>query len=109
MALFMTQFTYSTEAWNALSKKPVDRTEAIQGLAQKLGGKVLNFYSCFGEYDGVVIYEVPDDKAAAALAVAAGLPGHLKMVKTTKLFAPQETMEILRKVGSLSYQAPSAT
>jgi len=107
MALFMTQFTYTSEAWATLSKNPVDRTEAINALAQKLGGRVINLYYCFGEYDGLVIFEAPDDTAAATLAVASGIPGHLKMVKTTKLFTPQETIEVMRKVGSVSFQAPS--
>ncbi len=108
MALYMLQFSYSSEAWAALSKNPVDRTEPISALAQKVGGRLLNFYYCFGEYDGLVIFEAPDDKAAATIAIAAGIPGHLKMTKTTKLLSPQDALEVMRKAGSVSYQAPSA-
>ena len=40
MALFMTQFSYTPEAWAALVKKPQNRTAAIKGLAEKLGLKL---------------------------------------------------------------------
>src|SRR5437763_179703 len=108
MPIYMTQFSYTPEAWATLSKNPVDRSEAISGLAQKIGGRLISLYYSFGEYDGLVLFEAPDDKMAAALAIGAALPGHLKAVKTTPLFTTQETMEVLKMVGTTSYQAPSA-
>src|SRR5439155_18194921 len=85
MPLYMTQFAYTPEAWAALAKNPEDRTEALRGLAKKMGGKVVNLYYSFGEYDGVAIFEAPDDVSAAAVAVAASGAGHVKGTKTTRL------------------------
>ncbi len=107
MALYMTQFAYTAEAWAALAKNPQDRSEPVRELAQKLGGKLVGVYYCFGEYDGVVLSEVPDDTTAMALAVAAVTPGHVKAIKTTKLFTVEEAMEAMRKAGSVGYQGPS--
>ena len=76
-------------------------------LVQKLGGRLIDAYYCFGEYDVVVLLELPDDTAATALAMAAISPGHLKAYKTTKLFTVEETMEAMRKAGSLAFQGPS--
>ncbi|MDB5078707.1 MAG: hypothetical protein JWP00_631 [Chloroflexi bacterium] len=109
MAVYMIQFTYTPDAWASLSRNPVDRSGPISGLAESLGGKLLNLYYCFGEYDGIVIFEAPDDASAAALSVSATIPGHLKMAKTTRLFTPQESLELLRKAGGVSFRGPSAS
>src|SRR5215469_17954626 len=107
MALYMVQFAYTAEAWAQLSKIPQDRSGPVRELAQKLGGRLVGFYYCFGEYDGVGLFELPDDTAAIATSVAAVAPGHIKAIKTTRLFTVEETMEALRTVGSLAFQGPS--
>jgi uncharacterized protein with GYD domain len=107
MALYMTQFTYTAEAWAALAKNPQDRSVPVRELAQKLGGRLVGLYYCFGEYDGVGLLDLPDDNAAIATSLAAVSPGHLKAIKTTKLFTVEETMEAMRKAGSLAFQGPS--
>ncbi|MDQ3658361.1 MAG: GYD domain-containing protein, partial [Actinomycetota bacterium] len=61
MALYMTQFSYTSEAWAALASNPEDRSEAIRALVESMGGQLVSFYYSFGEYDGVAIYEVPDE------------------------------------------------
>src|SRR5258708_8951375 len=107
MALYMVQFAYTSEAWATLAKNPQDRSGPTSELTQKLGGRVIGFYHCFGEYDGVVIAEVPDDIAAIAASLAAVAPGHVKAIRTTKLFTVEETMDAMRKAGSLAVQWPS--
>lgn len=68
---------------------------------------MISLHYCFGEYDGVVLAELPDDNAAVAVAIAAVSPGHIKAYKTTKLFTVEETMEAMRKAGSLAFAGPS--
>jgi uncharacterized protein with GYD domain len=106
MPLYMTQFAYTPEAWAALAKNPQDRTEALRGLTSKMGGKVVGFYYSFGEYDGVAIFEAPDDVSAAAVAVAAAGAGHVRSTKTTRLLTAQEAVEVMRKAGSAAYKGP---
>jgi uncharacterized protein with GYD domain len=107
MALYMVQGAYTAEALATLAKNPQDRSIPVRELLLKLGGRLIGFYFCFGEYDVVVLYELPDDSAATALALAAVSPGHLKAYKTTKLFTVEETMEAMRKAGSLTFQGPA--
>jgi len=106
MALFMTQFSYTPEAWAALVKKPHNRTAAIKGLAKKLGGRVLHFSYAFGDYDGIVIMEAPDETTATAILLAAIAPGHLKATKTTVLFTPEQAIEAMKKAGTVAYSGP---
>ena len=108
MAFYMVQGTYTAEAWAAMAKNPQDRSIPIREVAQKLGGRLIDVYYCFGEYDVVVLAELPDDNAALTIAIAGVSPGHLKAYKTTKLFTVEETMEAMRKAGSLAFQHPHA-
>ncbi|GAC1636255.1 MAG: hypothetical protein NVS4B7_21990 [Ktedonobacteraceae bacterium] len=107
MALYMAQFAYTAEALATMAKNPQDRSMPVRELAQKLGGRLIGLYFCFGEYDGVGLFEAPDDMTATAFALAVASPGHLKAYKTTKLFTVEETMEAMRKAGGLTYQGPS--
>jgi uncharacterized protein with GYD domain len=75
-------------------------------LAEKLGGRLHNIYYCFGEYDGIVIADFPDDTTAMAGIVAANSPGHLKATKTTRLFSMEEALGAMRKAGEMVYPAP---
>ncbi len=107
MALYMVQGTYTPEAWAAMAKNPQDRRGPIREVAQKLGGRLIDVYYCFGEYDVIVLAELPDDNAALATAIAGVSPGHLKAYKTTRMFTVEETMEAMRKAGNLVFQGPS--
>jgi len=107
MSLYMTQFAYTTEAWTALTKNPVDRREGLRVMMKKLGGRLIELYYSLGEYDGVLLYEGPDDTAATAAVIAAVGAGHIKAVKTTKLLSVEDTLQALRKAGDLTYKAPS--
>ncbi len=107
MALYMVQAAYNAEALATLAKKPQDRSVPVREAIQKLGGRLLSFYFCFGEYDVVALAELPDDSAATAMALATASPGHLRAYKTTKLFTVEETMEAMRKAGGIAFQGPS--
>jgi uncharacterized protein with GYD domain len=106
MTLYMTQFAYTAEAWAALAKNPQDRGAAFGQLVEKMGGKMVGIYYCFGEYDGLVLYEAPDETTALATILAAITPGHLKATRTTMLFTMENTLEAMRKAGAVAYPGP---
>ena len=70
MARYMLQFSYTPEAWAALSKNPVDRREGLSQLLEKVGAKLIALYYCFGEYDGVAVVEAPDNSSYTAASWA---------------------------------------
>ncbi len=106
MALYMTQFSYAADAWKALVKRPEDRAAVFAEHAEKLGGRMVSFHYCMGDYDGVVIYEAPDEQTAAAMVFTAASPGHLKETKTTTLMTVEATMEAMRKANAEAYPGP---
>jgi uncharacterized protein with GYD domain len=106
MTLYMLQFAYTSEAWNAFTKNPEDRTAAVQGLAQKLGCRIEAFYYSFGEYDGLLVIEAADETAVTAFALAANGPGHLRATRTTVLMRPGAVVEAMKKAGGVEYKGP---
>jgi uncharacterized protein with GYD domain len=102
MPLYMYQCAYTPESIAAQIKEPQDRIErAAQPLVKAIGGKLLAAGYAFGDYDITVIYEAPDDQAAAALALVAGAGGAVKAAKTTKLLSGQEWVGALRKAQGM--------
>jgi len=106
MPTFMTSFVYESESWRKLAKHPEDRSVPIKALLDKLGGRLIGLYYMAGDYDGFVIYEAPDAKAAATLAIVAGMAGHIRGVKTSQLFTVGETMEFLGQAGTIAFPTP---
>jgi uncharacterized protein with GYD domain len=107
MPVYMTQFTYTREAWAALTQNPVDRRESLRRLFDGVGGRLIELYYSFGDADGVLLFEVPDHVSATAAVLTAIGAGHITAVKTTALVTVEETLQALRKAGGMSYQAPS--
>lgn len=105
----MIQGAYTTESLKTLSERPEDRGEVVAAQIEKLGGRLIGFYHCFGEYyDAVVICELPDEISAQALALSLGAAGHNKAQKTTRLLGVKEAMEVMRKAGPAPYQKPGS-
>lgn len=108
MPKYMIQFAYTTEAWKTMTAHPQDRTAVIAGLAEKLGGKMEALYYTFGEYDGFVLVDAPDNQAATAIVLAAVSPGHIKNIHTTVVLTPQELMQAQERARAVTYQGPSS-
>lgn len=108
MAVYMVQFSYTPQALAAFVKKPQDRSIASRDLVQQLGGKLISLYYCLGEYDGIALYEVPDDISASAVSLAVRASGDFKENKTTRLFTIEEALQAVRKAGSASFSPPTS-
>jgi uncharacterized protein with GYD domain len=107
MPLFLTQASYNEQAWQALVSNPQNRLDAIRPVIEKLGGRIVNAYFAFGDYDFVLISELPNNVSAAALAIAASAGGACKSVKTTPLMEAAEGLEALKKAATSGYRAPT--
>jgi len=106
MALYMTQFSYTTEAWQAMVKNPQDRSGVLRDQIEKLGGKLMELYFSFGDYDGVAFYEYPGNTDCVAGVLAVVCAGHLKAVKTTVLLSADELVQSMKKAGGTVYPGP---
>jgi len=106
MALSMIQFSYKSETVGNLLKNPEDRSVAVKKLIEKLGGKLLAFYYSFGDYDGLVIAEMPDNISGLATSMVSFAAGGTAKLKTTILISVEEAMAAMKKASGLKLAQP---
>ena len=104
MPLYMYEAGYTGESLAAMIKSPQDRLEAVRPAFEAIGGKILAGGYPFGEYDVVVIYEAPDDTAAASIALAVAAGGATRGAKTTKLLTGPEWVASLKAAQTSVYR-----
>ncbi len=106
MAYYMCQVRYTRDSIKTLIAKPHNRTGVVRAAVEKLGGKLLGFWYAFGEYDAVLLLEMPDNSTAAALPLAAAAGGAISTAHTTVLLTPTEAIAALKKAAKSGYRPP---
>jgi uncharacterized protein with GYD domain len=109
MPHFLHQIAYSREGWQAIVNDPQDRIEAVRPAVEKLGGRIETAWFAFGDYDVVVITEMPNNLSAAAIAIAFAAGGACKAVQTTPLLSTAEAVEAMKKAKDSGYRPASST
>ncbi len=108
MSHYMIQWSYKESAMAALVRKPSDRSKVVEDLFQAFGGKLLQYYLAFGEYDGVAIAEFPSNEAMTAALLTIGRSGAVSRTKTTVLITPAEAVRAMKKArgAKTGFRAP---
>ena len=109
MTLFMHQANYSMESMKGLVSNPQNRKEVVAKVFEAAGGKLIDAWMAFGEYDVIVISEFQGNTDAASLAMAIGSSGSLNNIKTTVLISMDEAVEAMKTAGKITgaYTPPS--
>ena len=103
MAIYMYQAAYTAESWAAQVKKPANRVEAVGRQAcEAVGGKLLGGWYCFGDYDLVIIADVPNNQAMSAIALAIAAGGAIRASKTTVLMSGSEGVEGMKQADAVA-------
>jgi uncharacterized protein with GYD domain len=103
MPLYMYQCAYTPESWAAQLKNPQNRVESVgRALCEAAGGKFVGGWLCFGEYDLVLIADVPDMESMTAIALAVAAGGAVKASKTTTLMTGAQGIEALKKAAAVA-------
>src|SRR5260221_6895410 len=98
MPLYMYQAAYTPESWAAQLKNPQNRVETVgRQVCEAVGGKLVGGWLCFGEYDLVLVADVPNNESMSAIALAIGAAGAIKASKTTALMTGTEGVGALKK------------
>lgn len=104
MPSYLVQVAYTSEAMASLIKKPQDRAAVVSKAIEKLGGSLKGAWMCFGDYDTVVVVDMPDNVSAAAFALAVSAGGSCKSVKTTPLMSTEEGTAAMKKAAASNYK-----
>jgi uncharacterized protein with GYD domain len=109
MATYLFQFSYSLDSVKGMVAKPKNRRDAAETVIAVTGGRLLDMYFCFGDYDGVAIAEFPSNVDVAAASLAINSSGAFSKVKTTVLITMDESVQAMEKAGEVasSYSPPA--
>jgi uncharacterized protein with GYD domain len=106
MPKYLIQSTYTREGVQGIQNKGgTARRDAITEMARSLGGQLESYYFGFGDYDVHAILDLPDDEAAAAVALAVNAAGGAT-AKTTVLLTPEQVDEAAKR--SADYRPPGS-
>jgi uncharacterized protein with GYD domain len=108
MAYFLLQGAYTSDSWKSLVSNPVDRVEAVRPVIEKLGGKVEGAWFSFGDYDVILVMQMPDNVSAAAFSLAVAASGAFKAHKTTPLISIADGVEAMKKAAGAGYRPPES-
>src|SRR5205807_2536011 len=104
MPKFLIEASYTTEGVKGVqSAGGSSRRDAVAKVAESVGGSLESFHFGFGENDAYVVLDLPDNEAAAAVAIAVNAAGGAT-AKTTVLLTPEQVDEAAKR--SVDYRPP---
>ena len=103
-------FKYTDQAIKAMLDKPEDRAAALSKAAEASGAKIeaIYFFPMGGEFDGMIIQQVPSDAAAEVGGFMARAAGAVAKTVTVPVILSSEFKTLMEtaKQGAASYAAP---
>jgi uncharacterized protein with GYD domain len=96
MATFLSTIKFTEQGIKTI-KDTTKRAASVKAAAKKMGVKIANIFWTLGAYDGLLVFEAPDDEAATALMLHLGAMGNLQTI-TARAFTAAEMDGILSKV-----------
>ncbi|MGY8662255.1 GYD domain-containing protein [Bradyrhizobium sp. UFLA05-109] len=108
MPLFITYVSYSNAGVKGLVDKPSDRTEVVNTLVEKAGGKLLGAFMTTGAHDAVIVTDMPDGSDAIAVGMAAAASGAVAKIETVRAWKMGEFKSVAEKASRLAaaYKPP---
>ena len=104
MPKYLVQASYTPQGVEGIrSKGGTSRRDAVADMAGSLGGQLESFYFGFGDHDAYVIVDLPDNEAAAAIALTVNAAG-AATAETIVLLTPEQVDEAAKR--SVDYRPP---
>ena len=106
MPKYLVSISYTAEGAKGVRQDGGTKRREVAGHAvESVGGKIESFYFCFGPVDAVIIADLPDAAAAAAVSMAVSATGAAHLT-TTPLITAEEMDKAAGK--KTAYKAPGA-
>ena len=104
MAKFLVKASYTAEGGKGVrAVGGTSRRDAVAKMAEDLGGSLENFYFAFGDTDVYAVFDLPDNRTAAAVAIAVNAAGGAT-AEVVVLLTPED-MDAAAKI-SVAYKPP---
>lgn len=113
MHYYLGMYKYTDHAIEAMIENPQDRTSATRKLIEGLGGKLdgLYFYATSGDWDSIVIVELPDSVTAEALYMTVQTSGNFQKQVLIPLVTGEQFKAAMEKAqrAKTGYTPPTMT
>ena len=93
MATFIATIQFTEQGIKAV-RDTCNRATAFKAAARKMGAKVSGVYWTLGAFDGLILFEAPDEETATAVMLHAGTLGNVRTC-TARAFDAGEMQKIL--------------
>ena len=93
MATFISTIKFTQQGIENI-RDTTKRAAAFKSAAKKLGVKVTDIYWTLGGFDGVVIFDAPDDETATAAMLQVASQGNVQTT-TSRAFSTSEIEKVL--------------
>jgi uncharacterized protein with GYD domain len=90
---YISLLRYTQQGIASVKSSPA-RLDAAKEAYKKAGGELKAFYLTTGQYDMVVVAELPNDEAVARMALALGAQGNIR-TETSRAFTEAEYRKII--------------
>jgi uncharacterized protein with GYD domain len=97
MATFITMIKFTPQGI-ANIRETRERAAAFKAAARKIGVKVTASYWTLGAFDGVLVFDAPDDETATAALLHLGSLGNVQ-TQTGRAFSAADMEKVLAKMG----------
>ena len=74
-------------------------------MVESVGGQIITFGYCFGDYDFVGVFEFPDNITAASLVMTVASTGSITNAKITVLIPIADGFAAGQKAKDMTYHA----
>jgi uncharacterized protein with GYD domain len=97
MATFIATIKFTEQGVQNIRESP-KRAAAFKTAAKKMGVKVTGEYWTLGSFDGVIIFEAPNDETATAAMLQLSSLGNVQ-TNTARAFGPTEMEKVIGLLG----------
>ncbi len=97
MATFITTIKFTDKGVQGIQESP-KRAAAFKAAAKKMGVKISGLFWTLGSFDGVIIFDAPDDKTATAAMLSLASQGNVQTT-TARAFDAGEIEKVIGLLG----------
>jgi len=77
----------------------VNRGRAVEQALEKVNGRKIGVWWTMGPYDGIFLFEAPDDETASRVLLASAMQGNVRST-TMRCFSEEEMARIVQGLPS---------
>ena len=96
MPTYISLIQYTDQGIQKIKESPARLDHARKGY-EAAGGKIKDFFLVMGQYDLVIVAEMPNDEAVAKLSLTLGSAGNVR-TRTMRAFTEAEFRKIVQSL-----------